>query len=402
MPEPLRLGVAGLGRAFMLMLPTLVRHPMVRLTAAADPRPEARDSFARDFAAAAHATVEALCADPAVEAVYIATPHQFHVEHVRLAAAHGKHVLVEKPMALAIADCEHMIEAAELAGVHLLVGHSHSYDLPYLRTRALIETGAFGAVRMVTAMNFTDYLYRPRRPEELDTAEGGGAIFSQAPHQVEVVRLLAGSRATGVRASAGIWDPARRTEGAYAAHLSFEDSVFATLTYSGHGHFDTDALHGWIGEMGQQRDGSGYGDARRRLAGLDPAQEAALKNRRAYGTTVSAAEVREGPPPPAYNHFGLVVVSCERGDLRPMPNGIEIYSDLERRFEPLPPPAVPRAEVIDELVGAVRDGRAPLHTGRWGMATAEICLAILQSSETGQNVPLSHQVGAPAILENRS
>ncbi|MEO8716324.1 MAG: Gfo/Idh/MocA family oxidoreductase, partial [Acetobacteraceae bacterium] len=225
----LRLGVAGLGRAFMLMLPTLMRHKRIRLTAAADPRPTARECFARDFAATAHETVEALCADPGVDAVYVATPHQFHVDHVRVAAAHGKHVLVEKPMALTIADCQAMIAAAREAGIQLLVGHSHSYDLPYLRTRALIETGAFGAVRMITALNFTDYLYRPRRPEELDTAQGGGVLFGQAPHQVEVVRLLAGSRASSVHASVGIWDHARPTEGAYAAHLSFEDGVFASL-----------------------------------------------------------------------------------------------------------------------------------------------------------------------------
>ncbi len=387
----LRLGVAGLGRAFMLMLPTLVRHPRIRLTGAADPRADARDCFSRDFGAPAYADVAALCADPGVDAVYIATPHQFHVEHVRLAAAHGKHVLVEKPMALTIEDCRAMVEAARDARIHLLVGHSHSYDLPYLRTRELLDTGAFGAVRMITALNFTDYLYRPRRPEELDTSQGGGAIFSQAPHQVEIVRLLASSPATGVRASSGIWDPARRTEGAYAAHLSFASGAFATLTYTGHAHFDTDALQGWIGEMGQQRDGAGYGDARRKLSGLDPAQEAALKNRRAYGTTVSAAEMRTAPSPPAYNHFGFVVVSCERGDLRPMPNGVEMFGDAERSFEALPPPDVPRAEVIDELAAAVLDGRPPLHTGTWGMATAEICLAILQSSTTGREIPLHHQ-----------
>ena len=396
----LRLGVAGLGRAFMLMLPTLARHPRVRLTAAADPRAEARDGFARDFGAATYPDVAALCADPAVDAIYIATPHGMHVEHVRLAAAHGKHMLVEKPMALAIADCQAMVAAAQAAGVHLLVGHSHSYDLPYLRTRALIETGAFGAVRMVTALNFTDYLYRPRRPEELDTTQGGGAVFSQAPHQVDVVRLLAGSRVSSVRASAGVWDPARRTEGAYAAHLSFEDGAFAALTYSGHGHFDTDALHGGIGEMGQQRDGSGYGAARRALRGLGSAEEAALKNKRAYGITTSTTEMLAGPPP-AYNHFGVIVVSCEHGDLRPMPNGVEVYADTERRFEPLPPPDVPRAEVIDELAGAVLDGRAPLHTGVWSMATTEVCLAILQSSTTGREVPLHHQVGLPTHQEKR-
>ncbi|HLZ67011.1 MAG TPA: Gfo/Idh/MocA family oxidoreductase [Aliidongia sp.] len=394
MAPVLRLGVAGLGRAFMLMLPTLVRHPRIRLTAAADPRPEARDCFARDFQARGHDTVEALCADPSVDAVYIASPHQFHVDHVRAAAAHGKHILVEKPMALAIADCLAMIDAARGAGVHLLVGHSHSYDLPYLRTRALIETGSFGRVRMINALNFTDYLYRPRRPEELDTAQGGGAIFSQAPHQVEIVRLLAGSRARSVRASAGIWDPARRTEGAYAAHLVFEDGAFASLGYNGHGHFDTDELHDWIGELGQRRDPTGYGEARRRLIGVrSPEEEVALKNRRAYGTNVSAADMRDAPPPPAYNHFGLVIVSCEGGDLRPTPTGVHIYADEERRFEALPLPDVPRAEVIDELVSAVIDERPPLHTGAWGMATTEICLSILESSTSQREIALHHQVG---------
>ena len=391
MPDVLRLGVAGLGRAFMLMLPTFLRHERVRLVAAADSRPEALDCFARDFGGATHATFDALCADPAVDAIYIATPHQFHVEHVRLAAGHGKHVLVEKPMALTIEDCQAMIASAASAGVQLLVGHSHSYDLPYLRTRALIETGAFGPVRMITALNFTDYLYRPRRPEELDTAQGGGALFSQAPHQVEVVRLLAGSPVSSVRASTGIWDSERRTEGAYAAHLSFTDGVFASLTYNGHGHFDTDALHGWIGELGQQRQEGGYGEGRARLRGLDPVEEAALKNKRAYGSTVSAAQMRDEPTPPAHNHFGMVIVSCERGDLRPMPGGIEIYADAERWFEKLPPPTVPRAEVIDELVDAVLGGRTPLHTGEWGMATTEICLAILQSSNLGRDVTLHHQ-----------
>lgn len=402
MSNVLKLGVAGLGRAFMLMLPTLVRHPRVRLVAAADQRPEARACFGRDFGARTYDTVAALCADPEVDIVYIATPHQFHLEHVRLAAGCRKHVLVEKPMALAVAECEAMIAAADSAGIHLLVGHSHSYDLPYQRTRTLIDTGEFGAVRMITALNFTDYLYRPRRPEELDTAQGGGAIFSQAPHQVEVVRLLAGSRARSIRAASGIWDQSRRTEGAYAAHLSFEDGSFASLIYNGHGHFDTDSLQGWIGELGQVRDAAAYGQARRQLRSVrSPAEEAALKNERAYGTGGSATACA-GPPPPAYNHFGMVIVSCERGDLRPMPGGVEIFANDERRFEALPPPTVPRAEVIDELAGAVLDGVAPLHTGRWGMATTEICLAILQSSMAGHEVPLSHQVGRPVIAETRT
>ena len=77
----------------------------------------------------------------------------------------------------------------------------------------LLDSGAFGAFKMIHAINCTDYLYRPRRPEELVTAEGGGVVFSQAPHQVEIVRLFADSKVTSVRAVTGIGMPAGRQRG---------------------------------------------------------------------------------------------------------------------------------------------------------------------------------------------
>jgi phthalate 4,5-cis-dihydrodiol dehydrogenase len=389
MPPKLRLGIAGLGRAFMLMLPTLGRDRRVQLVAAADPRPEARAAFVRDFStpnspARAYATVEELAADADVEAVYVATPHQFHVAHVAALAAGAKHMLVEKPMALTLADCDLMIEAAAKAGVHLLVGHSHSFDTPYLETAKLIASGQHGAVRMITALNFTDFLYRPRRPEELITSEGGGVVFSQAAHQVDVVRLLGGEQVATVRAVTGNWDPQRPTEGAYQAFLMFENGVSATLTYSGYGRFDTDELMGWTGELGQARDPLAYGAARAALLRAASAdEEIALKNARTYGVAAL-------PPVVAtkHNHFGVVIASCERADLRPMADGIHIYGTDRRAFVPLADPAIPRFEVVDELFAAVRDNRPPLHSGVWGRATLEVCLAILESGRTGQEIRL--------------
>ena len=117
----LRIGVIGLGRAFTIMLPTFTGDKRVQLVAAADPRADARERFAAELGGNAYAEAEALCADPAVEVVYIATPHQNHAEHTRIAATHGKHVVVEKPMALTLADCTAMIEATRAAGVHLIV-----------------------------------------------------------------------------------------------------------------------------------------------------------------------------------------------------------------------------------------------------------------------------------------
>ena len=127
----LNVGAVGLGRAFALMAPTLAADARMRLAAGSDPRPEARKRFAEEFGAPAYATIEELCADPAIEVVYVATPHQFHAAQACLAASRGKHVLVEKPMALSAGQCRSMIEAARAAGVlgMVLVRRGDVHDL---------------------------------------------------------------------------------------------------------------------------------------------------------------------------------------------------------------------------------------------------------------------------------
>src|SRR5258708_13048961 len=214
------------------MVPAFGWDGSVSIEGACDRRHEAGKQFPADFDKPVWDDIEGMARSPDIEAIYIASPHQFHAAHTRIAALHGKHVPVEKPMALTLGECDDMIDACSEAGVHLVVGHCHSFDTPYLRTRDLIASGEYGQVRMIQALNFTDYLYRPRRPEELSTAQGGGAVFSQAAHQVDIVRLLAGSRAMRIRATVGNWDPARSTEGAYPPTIWFENAAFAPLSYT--------------------------------------------------------------------------------------------------------------------------------------------------------------------------
>jgi phthalate 4,5-cis-dihydrodiol dehydrogenase len=362
----LRIGVAGLGRAFQVMAPAFA-DPRVELIGGYDPRPHAQAP------GISFASVEALCRSPEVEVVYVATPHQFHAEQACLAAQHGKHVLVEKPMALSLEECRRMIDAAHKAGVQLLVGHSHSFDFPVAHTRQLIKSGKYGKLRMITALNFTDFLYRPRRPEELDTSRGGGAVFNQAAHQVDVVRVLSPGKIASVRAQTGNWDPARPTEGAYSALLSFDDGAFASLTYSGYAHFDSDELMGWIGEMGSRKDPTQYAVSRK-----------TLDDRQKYAPRKLQAQTH-------HQHFGFLVASCERADLRPLPDGVMIYGDDGKRLDPLPAPTVPRVEVIEELYRAIVLNDKPLHDGEWGTASLEVCLAILQSARDGKEIRLRHQ-----------
>ena len=406
--DPLRLGVIGLGRAFTVMLPTFLRDPRVRLVAATDPVRAACDRFAADFGGPVHPDAASLCTDDSVEIVYVASPHEFHAEHVIAAARNRKHCLVEKPMALTLEECHRMVDAARDGGVHLLVGHSHSYDAPVLEALRLIESGEWGAVRMIHAFNYTDYLYRARRPEELDTARGGGVVHGQGAHQIDVVRLLGGGMVDTVYARLGRWDPARPTEGAYSAILGFRTGAHATLTYSGYGHFDSDEWHGGIGELGLEKTGlektglektgrekaaADYGAARRRLrAASDPDAERSLKAARNYGAQEYQPPGARTLEPAHHQHFGHFLVCCDGADLRVTPDGVRVYADDRIDNRRLPAPPWPRKEVIDELWSVVREGRSPLHGGAWGLATTEVTLAMLASGRSRAVERTQHQV----------
>lgn len=385
--QPVKLGVVGLGRAFMLTLPALRACPDVVLTAACDPRPAARETFEREFKQPAYDSVNALCQHSDTEAVYIATPHALHAQHVTLCAAAGKHVLVEKPLSISLDEGQRMIQACHRAGIHLIVGPCHSFDIPVTEAKTIIDSKQLGAVKMIHALNYTDFLYRPRRTEELQTGHGGGVIFSQAVHQVDIIRSLVGQRARHVVAMTGAWDPNRSTEGSYAALVSFHGGAFASLVYSGYGHFDSDMWQGWVSELGHDKSPSTYGSARRTLARLEGIHtgEAMLKELRTYG------EATPSEPATHNEHFGPVIVSCELGDIHITPDGLWIYSNHERKFTATDLAQAPRSNVIQWLVSAVRHDNPPNQVGTWGLASLEICCAMLESAHSELPIMLRHQ-----------
>jgi phthalate 4,5-cis-dihydrodiol dehydrogenase len=385
--KPIGLGIAGLGMAGAMMVRATARHRGFRLCAAADPLAAPREAFARDFNARAYADIGALCEDGAVDAVYIATPHQFHSAHAIRAAAAGKHIILEKPMALTLADCDRINAAAAAAGIHVLIGHTHAYDPAIRVMRSLIASGELGRLGMIASWNYTNYLYRPRRPEELDTAQGGGILFNQVPHQIDIVRLLGGGLVTTVRAAAGALDPSRPTEGHAVAFLAFADGVAASLVYGGYDFFDSDQWHDWISERGAPKRPA-HGEARRAL-GARQGEEAELR------TAIFAYGADAGGEPPHQPHFGLTIATCARGELRASAEGVLIYGEDGRREIAIPqgPGSVGRTNVLDDLAAAIRTGKQPLHDGAWGKATLEVALAIQASAREGREIALQHQVG---------
>ena len=392
MSSRIRLGVVGLGRAAAQMLPSLAAHPEISVVACADPNPAARERFVAEFSGAAFNTAEELCARGEIDAAYVATPHQCHRGDVLTLCAYRKHVLVEKPMALSVEDCRAMTDAARRAGVVLVVGHTHGFDPAITLMRTLIESGDFGALRMITNFAYTNFLYRPRRPEELDTSLGGGIFYNQVPHQVEIARALARAPIRSVRAVAGRWDLSRPTEGAMAALIEFEDGVVASLVYSGYDHFDSDEFHFWVGEMGEEKKPA-HGRARQALKGV--ANEAALRDSSGYAGRGSRSTSGRMHHP----HFGVLIASCEGADLRPSADGVLIYEEGGMREIDIPEArAYPNKDAVaDEFAGAILRGVAPLHDGAWGATTMAAVAGLLESSRERREVLLANAVIAGKV-----
>ena len=382
----LRVGVIGLGIAGGLMVPHLLRHPRATLAGVADPDAELRRRFTRDHAIPAYPDAETLIARDDIDAVYIATPHQLHKTHAMLAAELGKHIVVEKPMALSLADCDAMIDAAERHRVALIVGHTHGFDPSIREIGRIAASESWGPMAMLAMWNYTDFLYRPRRPEELDTAKGGGILFNQIPHHVNIARLLANSPVRSVRAATAILDPRRPTEGGCIAFIDFASGAAATAVYSGYDHFDSDEMNGWVSSTGRKKTPR-HGQARAALSAVTGEDAEARMRAQRYGYG-GDAKFLQGEPE-HQGHFGSLVATYEKADVRTTPDGIAIYTDAGVREVALPATANGRTCVVDELCEAVLDGVPAVHDGRFARGTVEACLAIQASARQRREVFLS-------------
>jgi phthalate 4,5-cis-dihydrodiol dehydrogenase len=378
--DQIRLGIAGLGLAGAFMIRAAAVHPGFALVAGMDPAAAPRDAFARDFGARTYPDFNSLCADPDAEVIYIASPHRFHADQAIEALESGKHVLVEKPLALTIEDCDRVVEAAARTKRVLIVGHSHGFDPNVRKMREIIASGDLGRVSMVLSFNYTDYVYRPHGPDETNRALGGGVIFNQVAHQIEIVRLLVGERITAVRAHVDRLDSDITTDGAAMAFLEFEGGAVASLTYNGYGYFDSDEFHQNVAEGGTLKSG---GHAFLRHKGAKHRDESAIQGL-AYGARNLPVEQ------PFLPHFGVTIVTCERGDIRMSADEILIHGG--NRTERV---AIPRGrgrpgqgDALDALWSAVREKKAYVQDARWGRETVAALLAIQQSASTSSRIEL--------------
>lgn len=394
----MRVGVAGLGAGAVNALsanPGLSNHPRVRLTAGADLRAEAREAFAGRYGARVYESVEAMCASGEIDVIYILTPNGLHAEHAVVAAEHKLQVIADKPMALSMAQCDAMIEAARRNGVRLLVGHSQSLDSGILAMADVVRSGRLGKPTLVTSTYYSEWLYRPRSREELDPTSGdGGITLRQGWIQLDMIRLLGGGLVRSVRGITVVADPRRPVDGAYAALLEFEDGTAATAVFDSYGYFDSSVLTFGLGLYGRPRTSKTNLDAHALVASF-PTREAefAYKEETRFGGPRARAAI--DPPLEKHQFFGLTIVSCERGAIRQTPDGIMVHEAGGWHEIPVPPRLYAEIELDLMYEAWANDEPLPRATGEWGKATTEVCLAILESAKERRELAMHHQVPSP-------
>lgn len=205
----IRWGVIGCGQiAYDKAMPAIALASNAELVALSDPDPTRLErAQAAAPTARGYGDVEDLLRDPNVQAVYIGTPNFLHAPLTIAAARAGKHVLVEKPMAMSAAEGREMVTAAERAGVKLMAAYMTLFNPAYQAAKQVVDSGALGEIVFVRGRH--SYAVSPGNISSatawrLDRQQGGGPLLDVAVYPIATLRDLTGQRirslsATGTR-----------------------------------------------------------------------------------------------------------------------------------------------------------------------------------------------------------
>ncbi|HBY63049.1 MAG TPA: gfo/Idh/MocA family oxidoreductase [Solibacterales bacterium] len=247
----MRAGIIGTG-AISHKHAQAYRNIGYELTVCTDISEAAGKRFADQYGCEFVASYEDLCRHPKVDYVDVCTFPDFRLQPIEIAAAHGKHIQVQKPISTNLETARKMIETAKKAGVVLGVVSQHRFDDSSLFLHKAIRGGRLGKILQADAYvkwwRSAEYYSRPIKGSW--QTEGGGALINQAVHQVDVLLWLVGA----VREAFGYWQLAARhkieSEDVIAALLQFESGatgVVQASTAMWPGYTERLELHGTKG-----------------------------------------------------------------------------------------------------------------------------------------------------------
>lgn len=239
-PRIIKWGILGCGRIAHKFAQGLAVLPEAQLWAAGSRSLEKSMEFIQTHGAAhAYGSYEELLADPQVEVVYVATPHNFHYEQVKQCFAAGKHVLCEKPLTINAVQAEELIAIAEEKGLFFMEAMWTRFLPATERVRKWLRKGTIGEVRMLTA----DFGFRAEWNPESRTFNpdlAGGAMLDIGIYPIAYAYLVFGEEPVSVSTTAHIGDTGVDNQSFY--QFGYENGAAAQLSASYEAESPKDAI----------------------------------------------------------------------------------------------------------------------------------------------------------------
>ena len=353
-----RVALVGCGKVGGLHCKAVAQIPEAEFVAVCDADSSRASKFAIEHKAQAFTTIEEMILKAKPDVLLIATPHPLHRQPTVAALNAGVHVLVEKPMAASIEDCDAMIAAAKSSGATLGVISQRRFFEPVLRMKNAIDAGKIGKpllgfFLMYSWRSLEYYSSDPWRGKW--STEGGGVLVNQSPHQLDILRWLMGPIAEVQGYFQNLNHPGVEVEDTAVASLRFVNgglgSILASVSQNPGIHTKVH-VHGSNGaSVGVETDrGATF------IAGMTSIPEPPLND---IWTIPGEEKLLEGFQNEDRNTFTKIDATVH-------------YHALQ----------------IREFVQAVREHKQPMVSAEDGRATVELFTAIYQSSKTGKAIKL--------------
>ena len=359
----MRVGLIGCGKVGQIHAAALRGLAEAELTAVCDVNAERVRDFADQYGTRGYTDVDAMLGEGKVEAVIIGTPHPLHAAPAIRAAEAGVPVLVEKPMAATLADCDAMLAAAKRAGVLLGAISQRRFYEPVRRMKQAIDAGKIGrpALAVFTMYSWREPTYYQSDPwrGKWDT-EGGGVLVNQSPHQLDLLRWFMGPVAEVSGYWANVNHPSVEVDDTAVAVLRFHNGGLGAIVTSvaqKPGIYTKVHVHGTSGaSVGVETDrGATF------IAGM---------------TAIAEPPLNDLWTIPGEEHLLAAFQAEDRARFTQM-DATTHYHGLQ----------------IQDFLRAVREGRPPLVTGEDGRAVVELFTAIYRSNREGRPVMLGRGTG---------
>lgn len=342
------IGIVGCGMIANFHARAIADAEGAHLVGCADRKAESAEAFAEKQDCRAFESLEAMLADPEIDAITVCSPSGAHLDPAVAAAEAGKHVIVEKPLEVTTERCDQIIRACEKSGVHLAVTFQSRFHESSRLMKQAVEQGRFGRITMGDA-----YVKWYRSQEYYDSGawrgtwalDGGGALMNQAIHSVDLLLWLMGDVEEISAMTATLTHERIEVEDVAVANLKFKSGALGIIEAT------TTSFPGSLKRIEISGD-----------QGSAVLEEEDLKEWNFAEETPEDADIRE-----------RMSGQTESGGGAADPSAIDHHG---------------HTMVFSDFVAAINEKRAPLIDGHQGRRSVEVIQAVYESAKSGQRVKL--------------